>query len=267
MARDELFAGLGFLGCVNGIAGRIVQSIDLHGWTAALLGGFDVSAIVWCACGAGLLFVLREKPQPLHAADLLVAAGALFLIVLPAAAMSWAAVTGLSLYLLLFTNAPRARRRGGVILLAATVPMLWSRLAFHFLANPILKIDAAFVGWVLGTDRVGNMVRFADGSDYMMITPACSSLANISHGFLCWVLISQVAGRRWSSRDLLWCAAILATMIAVNTARISLEGLGMEYYRVIHNQWEGITAVNLLGLGLAVAISLYGVRRELFSRA
>jgi hypothetical protein len=267
MARDELFAGVCCLGCVNGLVGRVIQSIDLHGWKAALLAGFDISAIVWCACGAGLLFVLREKPEPIRSADLFVTAGALALIMLPTAAISWAAVTGVTVYILAFTDAPPSRRRGGVILLATTVPMLWSRLVFHFLATPILNIDAAFVGWVLGTNHIGNMVRFADGSGDMMISPACSSLANISHGFLCWVVISQLVGRRWASRDLLWCAAILGAMIAVNVARISLEGLSTEHYKAIHNSWQGNTVVNLLGLGVAVGISLCGVRRELFSHA
>ena len=36
------------------------------------------------------------------------------------------------------------------------------------------------VTWLLGTERIGNMVRFADNSGYMVITPACASFANIS---------------------------------------------------------------------------------------
>jgi hypothetical protein len=266
MARDELFAGLCFLGCINGLGGHVIHSINRLGWTAAMMDSFDTSAIAWWACGIGLLFLMREKHDAIRPADLAVAAGSLILIMLPTPGMSWLAVTGLSLYMLLFTNPPPWRYRGAAILLATTVPMLWSRLAFHFFANPILKLDASLVGWVLGTDRAGNMVRFADGSGYMMIMPGCSSLANISFAFLCWVGISQVAGRRWKPRDLFWCGGVSAAMIAANVIRLSLMGLSAGYYTAIHNPW-GENIVNLIVLSLAVGISLLGLRHEVFSRA
>jgi hypothetical protein len=64
------------------------------------------------------------------------------------------------------------RRRGALILLALTVPMLWSRLLFAFFAKFFLLIDATFVAWLLGTAQDGNIVRFADGSGNMVILPA-----------------------------------------------------------------------------------------------
>jgi hypothetical protein len=70
--------------------------------------------------------------------------------------------------------------RGALILLAMTAPMLWSRLLFQIFAKPILNIDATLVSVLLGTDRSGNMVGFLDGSGYMIVLPACSSLANMS---------------------------------------------------------------------------------------
>jgi hypothetical protein len=48
--------------------------------------------------------------------------------------MNWVAVTGLSLYILLFTNSTSSRRRGALTL-ALTVPMLWSRVLFAFFAK------------------------------------------------------------------------------------------------------------------------------------
>jgi hypothetical protein len=49
--------------------------------------------------------------------------------------------------------------------------MLWSRFLFQLLANWILAIDASFVGWILRTNRTGNMVGFADNS----VTPRNSA--------------------------------------------------------------------------------------------
>jgi hypothetical protein len=266
MARDELFAGLCLLACINGLGGRAIQSINRLGWTAALLDSFDTSAIVWCACGIGLLFLTREKRDAIRSADIAVTSVALILIMLPSAGMSWLALTGFGLYMLLFTNPPTLRRRGALIFLATTVPMLWSNLAFHLFVNPILIFDASLVGWVLGTDRAGNMVRFADGSGYMTIWPPCSSIVNAPYAFVIWAVIGQLAGRRWSSLDLLWCAAACTAMVIMNVIRLSLMGLSVGYYTAIHNEW-GDNFVNMVGLSLGVAISLYGVRHELFSRA
>ena len=86
------------------------------------------------------------------------------------------------------------------------------------------------------------------------------------YAFLTWVVAGQVAGRPWSSRDLLWCVAVCAAVIGVNVIRLSLMGLNVAYYTAIHNQW-GDTFVNLIALSLAVGISTVGVRHELFSRA
>jgi hypothetical protein len=263
MARDELFAGLCLLACANGLGARVIQSIYRLGWTGALLDSFDTSSIAWFACLAGLLFILREKQEPIQAADLAVAAGSLILIALPTGGMSWLAVTGLSLYMRLFTNAPLSRRRGAVILLATTVPMLWTGLAFRFFNNPLLDIDHPCMGLV--TARVCTMVSFADASGCMAIWAPCSSLLNVPYAFLIWVVAGQVAGRRRSSRDLLSCVAVCAAAIGVNVGRLSLMGLNVGYYTAIHNQW-GDTFVNLIGLSLAVGISTFGVRHELFSR-
>ena len=134
----------------------------------------------------------------------MVAAVFLVLVILPIYALSWVAVTGLSLYILFFANDGSERRRGALILLALAVPMLWSRLLFQFFARPLLELDATMVTWLLGTERIGNLVRFADNSGYMLITPACASWANISYAFLCWVAVTQWANHRWSSIDLLW---------------------------------------------------------------
>ena len=58
--RGEFFAGLFALGCVSGLASRMMQSIDRLGWTDALFNTFEVSAIVWVSCAAGVSLVFRD---------------------------------------------------------------------------------------------------------------------------------------------------------------------------------------------------------------
>ncbi len=110
------------------------------------------------ACFTGISLVLVDKTGGLDSADLAVAMVLLLIIALPIGAMSWLAVTMLSLYVVLFAQATESQHRGAVILLAATVPMLWSRLIFDLFANFILGPDASLVGWMLGTHRSGQLI-------------------------------------------------------------------------------------------------------------
>ena len=151
-------------------------------------------------------------------------------------------------------------------MLALTVPMLWSRLLFSFFAKFFLEIDALFVGWLLGTPRTGNVLSFADHSGSMVILPACSSLANVSLAFLCWVTMSVWLDHRRSYKDWVWCLLACSSVVAANVIRMAIMGRGQWYYETFHYGW-GATLVNALILVFIVGFCFLGLRRELFSRA
>jgi hypothetical protein len=265
VSRGEFFAALLILGCVNGLGSRIIQSVNLLGWADALLKTFEISMIVWLSCIAGMSVILRDRTGKVRSTDVAVGALFLFLVILPIGPLSWVAVTGLCLYVLVSTN-DTLLRRGAIILLATSVPMLWSHVMFKFFANQILAVDASLVGWLLGTHRTGNLVEFADGSGFLVILPACSSLANVSLAFLCWVAISQVVCHKKSAYDSLWCLLACASVVSVNVTRVGLMGLNHVQYDEIHNQW-GDAVANMMILGLTIGICMLGVKRELFARA
>ena len=174
LPRNELFAGIYVVACANGLLGRSIYTLNLEGWYGALTG-FEINVIVLAACFAGVYLIATGSRDRIRTLDLVVALAFLGLVTLPIYALSWVAVTGLSFYILLFANDGAERRRGALILLALAVPMLWSRLVFQFFARPLLELDAMMSAWLLGTERSGNLVRFADNSGYMLITPACAS--------------------------------------------------------------------------------------------
>jgi hypothetical protein len=265
MSRDEFFATLFILGCLNGLGSKVAYSVLVSGWTDALLSTFGISAIVWIACFGGVRLILRERTGIVRPLDLILGLALLLLITLPIGSLSWLAITILCFYVLLFTDPSSSRQRGALILLATTVPMLWSRLLFGYFANFILEIDGSLIGFLLGTGHTGNIVRFADHSGSLVIYPACSSLANVSVVFVAWVTISQWLSHRWSLKDLCWCSLAAASVIAVNVIRICLMGLSEMHYQMIHNHWGDMVA-NLLMLSLMVGLCLLGVKRELFAR-
>jgi exosortase/archaeosortase family protein len=175
--------------------------------------------------------------------------------------LSWFAIALLSLYLISSSEPLSAMRRGAVILLAVTVPMLWSRLLFQYFAKLILDIDASLVSLLLGSPRVGNVVRFADDSGSLLILPYCSSLHNVSLTILTWVFLGEWLEHRPSQRDLRWCVLAALSVIAVNVTRMSLMGLSDAHYRAIHSL-TGDMIVNVLTLTLMVGFCLTGMRRE-----
>ena len=223
--------------------------------------------IVWAAAFAGVyLLATCNSREQIRTLDLVVAAVFLPFVIVPSYPLSWVGVTGLSLYILLFANDGSERRRGALILLALTFPMLWSRLFFQLFARPLLALDATMVTWLLHTEQIGNMVRFADNSGYMVISPACTSFGNLSYAFLCWVTVTQWANHRWSRIDLLWISLAVGSVVAMNIARMALTGLSQWHYQMFHNQWEEMI-LGTVFLCFIVGFSVIGARRELFSRA
>jgi hypothetical protein len=283
MPRNEFFAGLYILGCANGLLGRSIYTFNLEGWRGAVVG-FEANIIVLAACFAGVYLIASSSRDRIRTLDLVVTLVFLGLVTVPIYAASWVAVTGLSLYILLFASndsergrgaldilffasAGSERRRGALILLALAVPMLWSRLLFQFLARPLLQLDAMMTAWWLGTERIGNLVRFIDNSGYMVISPYCASFGNITYAFLCWVVISQWVNHRWRSIDLLWLFLACASVVATNIARIALIGQSEENYRLFHGPGAFETILGMIFLCFIIGFSVIGARRELFHRA
>jgi len=167
--------------------------------------------------------------------------------------------------MVLVAGAATSRRRGAKILIAITIPMLWSRLLFRLFSEFILQIDASLVGRMLRTATTGNVVRFADGSGDLVILPACSSLAGVSLVVLCWVTFSQSVQHRWSVKDAACCVLASASVIAVNVVRVSIMGLSEAHYQTLHSAW-GNFVTNWITLCVIAGFCMWGTKRELFAR-
>jgi hypothetical protein len=191
---------------------------------------FQISAVVWVALFFGVSFLLRRPRAPLTHVDKAVAAGAAVAFLAPVAPLSWIALSALAVYILWTSPAGSFPERGGWILLAMTVPMFWSRVMFSLLSDFILEFDAILVGWIVGIERAGNAIAFADGSGYSLDC-ACSSLHNVSsRSPVLGAVRPAVLPRAASSAGgggALACAAV----VAINVARLSLIALYREHLR------------------------------------
>jgi hypothetical protein len=263
IARDQFFAGLCVLACANGLLGRIILAASTDGIGGLLTA--DVSVIVLFACFAGISKLLERPSDKITSADLAVGFMVLVCVVLPIYSLSWLALTGLCLYMLVWASGPEDRQRGALIMLALTVSMLWSRLLFQLFMDHILAVDSALAASLLGTARNGNLVGFADGSGDMIVLPACSSLTNMSLAFLCWVSVTQWFGHRWSPIDIFWSLLACVSVIAINVARIAVTGLSHSNYEMIHGG-IGAQVFGVIILVVTVGISVLSARREIFSR-
>jgi hypothetical protein len=262
ISRAELFAGLLIIPCVNGLAGRAIEAVRELGWHA-LTAGFNVSAIVWFAVFASLRLVLRTGEGQVKALDVVVGVAVLALTAVPVPTLSWVALTLSSIYIARACPAGSAMQRGAFICLALTAPMVWGPKLMHAYFEPFQKIDALLVSGLTGTERLGNLVRLADGSGgYLMIAQGCSSFHNISLAILGSVTATQIVGTKRTVAQLCWCLLACASVLAVNVIRISLIGLHPEYYDLLHGP-VGAGLANWVSLGLIVAICYLGVWRDL----
>jgi hypothetical protein len=265
MPRGEFFAALLILAYLNGVALRAIAILAAEGWQEAIMSTSGVSLIVWLAWIGGVWLLLTDQGGPIRKFDISVGLVGLFLIWLPIGGTSWLAMTALSLYLIPNEEAGSNARRGAVILLAVSVPMFWSPMIFIAFSDAILRIDAFMVGRLLGTESSGNMVGFVNGSDSLVILPACSSFAHLSLVPLCWIALSVMVNHRAIPEDLVWCGAALGSVVLLNVTRLAIMGLNVDNYLLLHSS-TGDAAINLITTSLAIGICVYGLRRELFSR-
>lgn len=255
--RNELFAALLVIGSLNGAAGRAIYRLTTESWPTIWLL-LELNAVVFLAALTAIDHLYRMPATAPGRRDLAIATMTLALIVFPSSPASWLGLTIMGLYLAA-TGAPGSRqRRGGWIVAALTMPMLWSRVLMSVLGDFILRLDAAAVSLVLTTERNGNAIAFADGWGYFWIAPECSSLGNVSLAILAWVAVTQSVERRLRPPPFFFLL-LLASVIVLNVGRMVLTGLSHDNHSIIHGQM-GNFLFGWLFLSTIATVILIGCR-------
>lgn len=260
LSQQQLFAGLVVIGFANGISEKVWHSVEDGGLWQAAFGTFDVSLILWGACAAAVVSLLRLAPErSLGRRDWLAAGLAAFAFVVPVPAMSWLGLCVIALHLATAREGPRTQQ-AAIIILALTVPLFWARILFVIFNDQILAIDAHLVGWVIGTTPDGNVVPISSGGA-LFFAPACSSVANLSLAFLSAAVFVNLRGGRWSRSAIAWSLASAALVVAINVVRISLIGLYPSNYDLIHGE-PGSTVAGWLTLAAILLIGYHRIGRH-----
>jgi hypothetical protein len=263
--RNRLLAGLSIVAFFNGISERVLERLKANELVYLILNTFEISAIIWLGMFSGLIFLLRSPPAPATNADLAVAAFACVMFLIPIAPLSVIALTVIALYCIMTATHGSTAQRGGRILLAVTAPLLWVRAVFSIFSGPILKFDAYFVSALIGATPVGNAIPYPDGSGYLWIAPACSSVTNVSLAIVCWVIFTQSFYRPRRIYEHLWCLFACVAVIAINVTRLTFIALHPEQEYLFHGP-VGAAIANWTTLAAIIGICAIGVRHELSLR-
>ena len=220
--RDRLYAFAFLLLTLNALTTFFGEAVAAHGWVAALLNLFDVSAIVWLAIAGGLALLWQAVPDSgYRQGDAMMLGAALLAALLPIPVASSVMLTLLTLWGWRTGGPGSALRRASVIFLSITAFLLWGRFALAWGAGPLLEADARFVSLISGMRSVGNAVYFTDGTRFL-IAPGCSSLHGISLALILWTTVTQYFAIRPDLRAWLTLALAIIGAILVNGLRLTV---------------------------------------------
>jgi len=209
--------------------------------------------------------LLRQPPEPVTRNDLIFGVAVTVAALVPSAKASWIALTGLGLYGLRCFEPGAPARRAAFVILAVTVPMFWSRLAFAMLSDLILQADAILVSLIVATERVGNTIwvrrslRLSLYPTGLFVAGGCLSRGVGVDPFYSSPPAPAVP-EGW------WCLAACSAVIVINVTRIALIGLHREHFELLHGA-VGAGVAGFLALVAIVGINLIRVRGDLFARS
>ena len=229
-----------------------------HGWLAAALNLFDVSAIVWLALVAGIALLWQADSVALVGrSDTVILAGAVLAALLPVPVASSAMLTLVAGWGVWSSERGSTLRRASTIILSLTAFLLWGRIGLAWGAGPLLSADARFVGLIADTRTAGNAVFFADGTRFV-IAPGCSSLHGISLALILWTTVVEYFSIRTDPRAWLTLALALVASVLVNGVRLAVIAWNPNDFEYWHTGTGG-ALFGWIALGVILAVVYPGV--------
>ncbi len=260
--RSELLSAVFCLALANGLVNRIVYYIEVNGVSAGIFSLFGISALVIICLFLSFSNLFRAEGPEADRVDWAFAVLILLLSFIPTSVAGWIALSLAAIREILRRDQDPNIRRASILMLASTVPLFWGRMVFTVFSSGFLKIDAYFVSWVTGSQRIGNVIYLQGGSGILWIADACSSFQNISLAMLCWVMFMEYRGRRERTWNDYWvCFLACLNVVVINVARISIIALRPDLYDLVHGPY-GAAVAGYLATFAVIIICATGIKRE-----
>lgn len=182
--------------------------------------------------------------------------------------LGWIAATVFSIYVLFNTRGDAKVAAAITILLALTMNGLWGPKFFDVFSLPLLRLDAAAVGWSLSLISPNvtwsDTIITAPGQTIGLYGP-CSAFHNLSLALLCWVTITKLMRTHWQRSDIATAIVVSLAVIVLNSLRLGMMTLGRADYLFWH---EGLGGTIFAWSTLAAigAVSLWGAMRTVPAR-
>jgi hypothetical protein len=243
-------------------AGRLASA------AAALSGATDspFNAVRLIAWGCVVLLLRRPVPAvPIGGGMSLALLAGMALLLLPLDRAlfnfaAWVLLSGAALLVLLARDWESTERRAAAVMLAIAAQGFLAKWLAILFESPILAFDTALAGkfmrWVTpGSVWAGHAIRPPGGVGVTLYL-ACSSFANLSLVWLCFVSLAALDGVARRVRALTVIAGVSLVVIVVNTMRIVLMAQSLSMYEYWHYGRGGQTLALALSITTVALCSL-----------
>jgi hypothetical protein len=253
---------LAALAAINALLPAALKSLSQQSFLSALTSGFGQSYVVWFSLACCI--VLWRKSAPTNdtyngrAYLLMVILSAALLI--PLSTINWliCAICA-ALWLGRCRNDPYARATA-VLLLATALRDPSTKLLLTLFADQILSLDTWLTYISLGyfndatVSMQNNLLSQSGGYDLLILT-GCSAFVNLSFALLLWLALSLVHRNQLNAVDYALASIVAITIIAINTARLTLMATDQYWYQLLHEA-DGAMAIEITILVIAATPTL-----------
>lgn len=266
--RGRAYATLAVVSALNGAAPGLVAMAQREGLPASVARTFDINVLVWIGCWFGIASMLRDRSGAgLSRTDGVVLAIAALMTLAPAPSLGWLALTGACAFAAASAPADCGLRRGAAVMVCVAMAMFWSRVALALVGDVILAAETALAGYLAGATWSGNVLAAKDGSGFIVMVAACSSLPGVALAILCWVLVVAASRKDRPTRaDWIVLAGACATPVVINALRIGFLTRGTSASSLVHGPIAG-GAVGWLTTALVVSLCWLCASREMRDHA
>ncbi|MHA6332474.1 archaeosortase/exosortase family protein [Qipengyuania sp. CAU 1752] len=232
-------------------------------WSEMTFSLFGINAIVWLALATILVLATRAKNDDrLRPVDWLFLTGAAIACLLPIGAPAAVVLLGIAVWLLWDSPRKDAVWGMGLIALAVTGRVFWSKVGLALFGGLITSAEAYVIPALTGVPTSGNVFSANDGTMNFVVIGGCSSLANLSLVAILAVAVTQLFDLRFGRE--MWIAVALGAIatIAINAVRLGSYAYRPDLYDYLHVGTGAVLFGHATFLAIG-AIVLWGAHRAI----